>query len=151
LDTNADTNEVADDDGKRGTYQHHTPDVKARVLADLRLGESAAYLAEKYDVPAKTISNWRRSILAEIGLKKKAVIEDKMLEYLSANLETLRRQAHIFGEREFIESQPADKLGQLHGILADKALRLLSAFGEADNGDGATPTGTPAPDATGKK
>jgi hypothetical protein len=45
-----------------------------------------------------------------------------------AGLETLEAQARAFRDPAYLARQPAGELAVLHGVLADKLIRILSAF-----------------------
>jgi hypothetical protein len=62
---------------------------------------------------------------------KRERIGDLLLEYLETNLETLKAQQVVFRDETWLKQQSASELAILHGVSADKALRLLE--GLADN------------------
>jgi hypothetical protein len=65
--------------------------------------------------------------LAEINAKKKDEFGELLSGYLSQILRTLQLQADVVSDKEWLKKQPADALAILHGVLADKAIRLLEA------------------------
>ena len=60
--------------------------------------------------------------------KKKEQIGDLLLEYLSTALETLQTQAEFFSDEAWLAKQNAADVAVLHGVITDKAVRLLEAL-----------------------
>lgn len=114
----------------------HTDETRAQVIAALLAGQGVNEVAAQYDLPKETVSYWKKSIpdaqLALIRTKKGERIEVLLFDYLTTLLETLRKQAEIAGEREYVHKQPADSLAVLHGVMADKGIRLLEAAHRAN-------------------
>jgi hypothetical protein len=46
-------------------------------------------------------------------------------DYMLASLATLRKQAEVASDASYIRRQRAGELATLHGVMADKSLRLL--------------------------
>jgi hypothetical protein len=53
------------------------------------------------------------------------------LESVSANVKALKAIAEAVSEPSYISKQPAESIGMLYGILADKAVRFLEAASAA--------------------
>lgn len=109
-------------------------EVKAAALADLTLMGPAA-VAAKYKLNVKTVGVWKvrelpasQAITTELVVQKKHRITALMLEYLEANLNALTAQAYVAADPTYINRQPANELAILHGVLADKSVRLVEAF-----------------------
>ena len=114
----------------RATYSDET---KAQVMAALLTGQSINAVAREYKIPKATISNWKnrdKPGVPESETQKAAEIEDLLSGYLKENLKTLRAQAEFFREETWLKKQEASQLAVLHGVLSDKAIRLLEAFGD---------------------
>ncbi len=109
-------------------------EVKAAAMADLLLMSSGA-VAAKYRLNPKTVSVWKsRELPASqivptdfVGLKKERITL-LMLEYLEANLNAQIAQAYVAADPTYIHRQSADNLAILHGVLADKSVRLIEAL-----------------------
>ena len=115
-------------------------DVKAAVMAALLTGQSAAIIAEEYKIPAGTVRAWahraREAVDTEPVATQKTEIGNKLLDYISASLDTLKKQVEVFGDTDWLKKQPASEVAVLHGVIADKAIRLLEALAErADGGE----------------
>lgn len=100
-------------------------------MASLLAGQGVSEIATEYKLPESTVREWRSSLtseqVAELRAKKGEQIEGLLFGYLTQILTTLKRQAEVASEREYILKQPADSLAVLHGVMADKGIRLLEA------------------------
>lgn len=107
---------------------------KAAALAALLTGQSLDAVADEYRIPRSTLDSWRNPRRPKtFETKKDGEIGDLLLEYLRANLAALKAQAEIFADPEWLREQGAQEAGVLHGIMTDKAVRLLEAFGAHDS------------------
>lgn len=116
----------------------YTDEQKAAVMAALLAGQSVSEVAREYKIPEGTIKDWssRTDRSVPVATGKKAEIGELLVEYVRENLTTLREQAVVFRDPEWLRKQGASELAVLHGVLMDKSIRLLEAMGSA-NGDGA--------------
>lgn len=100
-------------------------------MASLLAGQGVGEIAAEYKLPESTVREWRSSLtpeqIAEVRAKKGEQIESLLFGYLTQILTTLEAQAKVASEREYIFKQPADSLAVLHGVMADKGIRLLEA------------------------
>ena len=100
-------------------------------MASLLAGQGVSEIAQEYNLPESTVREWRSSLtseqFAELRAKKGEQIESLLFGYLTQVLTTLKEQAVVASEREYIFKQPADSLAVLHGVMADKGIRLLEA------------------------
>lgn len=120
----------------RRTY---SDDLKAAVMAQLLQGQSVSSIATEYDIPKGTVSGWKRkakehaadSPLASDATQKEE-IGQLLVDYLRANLDALRAQSEVFADRDWLKDQEASELAVLHGVMTDKAVRLLEALAGAD-------------------
>jgi transposase-like protein len=114
----------------------HPPEVKAAVLAALMSGQGISKIAEDMDIPSRTVEEWAKdSEFAEVRGKKD--ISELTYGYLDALLSCLTKQATHASAENYVSKQSASDLAVLHGVMADKAFRLLSAM-PARTRDGAT-------------
>lgn len=112
----------------------HSDEVRAQVMAALLAGQGVSEVATQYEIPDSTVSDLRKALEAEFGelrTKKGKEIEELLFGYLKSNLVALDAQAKVVSEREYIIKQPADSLAVLHGVMADKSIRLLEAIERA--------------------
>lgn len=121
------------------TYSDET---KAQVMAALLTGQSVSSVAKDYEIPKGTVSNWKRAAQLEAatsqgsGPKKDGPdIGTRLTDYLDKNLAALAAQAEVFAEADWLRTQEASDLAVLHGVMTDKAVRLLEAFGRATETD----------------
>lgn len=113
----------------------YSEETKAAVMASLLSGQSVTAVAKEYDIPRGTIAGWSaqaNSELANVSNEKKAEIGDLLIEYLRANLAALKAQAVVFSDSVWLKQQSASDAAVLHGVMTDKAVRLLEAFGRND-------------------
>ena len=117
---------------KRRKYD---PAVKAQVLAALLTGQGAEKVAQQYQVPVGTVRGWKAKAKADDGVitQKKEKIGELILEYLTVSLSTLKKQAEFFADETWLRKQDASSVAVLHGVLADKAVRLLEALAPGAN------------------
>lgn len=107
----------------------HSDEIRAKVVAALLAGCGVMEIAREMNLPHNTISQYRSKIpenqLDELRRKKGARIDDLVYDYLVQNLETLRAQSKIVSDESYIHKQPAGEMATLHGVIADKTVRLL--------------------------
>lgn len=106
-------------------------------MAALLAGQSVHAVADEYQIPRGTVKFWRSQVRpGPVDPQKQSEIADLLVDYLRANLAALKAQAEKFADPKWLGRQHASELGVLHGIMTDKAIRLLEAFGRS--GDGLT-------------
>jgi len=114
-------------------------DTKAAVMAALLEGQSIRSVAEEYDIPRGTVGGWARKAreqgVSGVSDTKKEEIGELLTEYLAQNLKTLQKQAEQFGDEEWLQKQDAAEVATLHGVMTDKAVRLLEALSANDRPD----------------
>lgn len=107
----------------------YSAETKAEVMAALLAGQSVSSVAREYKIPKGTVSNWKNR--PKSGTQKKAEeVGELLVEYLHANLATLRKQVAFFSDEAWLKKQTASDVAVLHGVLTDKSIRLLEALGE---------------------
>lgn len=113
----------------RQTYSSET---KAAVLAALLTGQAASYVSREYNVPASTVKDWLSQMksgkISPDDPSQKNEIGGLILEYLKANLQALKAQTELFADQKWLSRQGASELAVLHGVMTDKAVRLLEAM-----------------------
>lgn len=113
---------------QKRSYRRYTEAEKAAALADVYLlGPGAT--AAKYGIPRSTLSTWQETyeIVHDPSIKK-GRIETLAMIYLEASFQALTAQAYVVSQPDYIERQPAGELAILHGVVADKSIRLLEAL-----------------------
>lgn len=118
----------------------HDPETKAAVMAALLTGQSVSEVARTYHLNKATVIAWRDAAglgSTTVQPESRAEIGELVVDYLRAVLGTLAVQARVFGEESWIKQQDAADAAVLHGVLTDKAFRLLEALdpGDGDAGD----------------
>ncbi len=125
---------------KRTAYKAET---RAAVIAALLTGQGVESVAAEYKVPKETVKSWRARMRkgalkgAEVAPpepSKRIEIGALLVDYLHANLTTLKQQQVVFSDPVWLAKQEAGELAVLHGVMTDKAIRLLEALGGAQNG-----------------
>lgn len=116
-------------------YDDH---IKAQCLAALLAGQSPAQVAATFGIPVGTLKSWKSRQLngesvASVATDKKERIGTLLLEYLEEGLTTLREQVRVFRDEAWLKEQSASEAAVLHGVIADKQIRLLEAL--VDTGD----------------
>ena len=123
--------------------REYSDETKAQVMAALLAGQSVSSAAQEYKIPKGTVSSWRKVALSraiggmvETDATQKSVTLDDLLQgYVETNLVTLREQSQFFRDKDWLRRQPASELAVLHGVLADKTVRILEAYGNAGGMD----------------
>src|SRR5215475_7319053 len=104
-------------------------------MAALLAGQGVNEVATEYHLDKAVVSRLKNGLSAEelqrVATQKGAEIEQLLFTYLTSNLKALDALAEIVSEREYIIKQPADSLAVLHGVMADKSIRLLEAIERA--------------------
>ncbi len=103
-------------------------------MAALLQGRSIGSVAKEYSIPQGTPVGESRSPdeLQPVATPKKAAeIGDLLTHTWARDLATLREQAIVFRDPVWVRRQDAAALATLHGVMTDKAVRLLEAFGKA--------------------
>lgn len=119
--------------------RQYSDETKAAVMAALLTGQSISRVAEEYDIPEGTIKGWKSKQkngghpVALVVTQKKEEIGDLLIKYLGLSLETLQRQVKFFANETWLQQQSASEAAVLHGVIADKTIRLLEAL--ADNSE----------------
>lgn len=108
----------------------HTDATKAAALAALLEGQSVNQVARAYKLPVGTVKKWSAARKIE-PVEHQKEIGELLLEYLRENLITLRAQAVLFRDPNWMAKQDAGEVAVLHGVLTDKAVRLFEALGNA--------------------
>jgi transposase-like protein len=113
--------------------REYSDETKAAVMAALLTGQSIGSIAEEYSIPKSTVKSWKSRQLngesvATVATEKKAIIGDLLIEYLEANLKALKSQTVVFADETWLKKQTAENLAVLHGVMTDKAVRLLEAL-----------------------
>lgn len=103
-------------------------------MAALLSGQSVSATAREYKIPKSTAMNWKKQLTGDKSpaLSHAEEIGDLIVAYLRENLVTLAAQMRHFRDPEWLKKQPANELAVLHGVTADKAIRLLEAIEPAD-------------------
>jgi len=109
----------------------HDPETKAKVMAALLSGQGVAEVARDYKLDKSIVSRWKSTIpqqeLQSLATQKEIDFSSMIADYLAENLKTLKAQSEFFREKDWLKRQPASELAVLHGVVADKTVRLLEA------------------------
>lgn len=120
---------------RKGGRNHraHAKEVKAAVLAALLSGQAIDRVAEDYKLPIGTVKGWKSKQRGEQPItttpNQKADVGELLIDYLREGLATLKHQQQtLFRDPAWLQQQGAAEMGTLHGIIADKCVRLLEAM-----------------------
>lgn len=114
-------------------------EIKASVMSALMTGQSINSVAREYNLPKSTVSRWKNEGVSQNGTQKKE-IGTLLLEYLTANLIALREQLIVFSDQTWLKKNSAENLAVLHGVMTDKAIRLLEAMSKLGGDDENSPS-----------
>ena len=108
----------------------YTPETKAAVMSALLTGQSVSSVAREYDIPKGTVSGWKKEVIKPTNpTQKNEEIGELLVGYLRENLKALTAQAEQFQDKDWLREQSAESVAVLHGVMTDKAVRLLEAMG----------------------
>ncbi len=128
--------------------KEYDPEVKAAVLAALLAGQSVNSVAKEYSIPKGTVSSWAKREEETLGgVRRDAASQARggepngqagevgslLLDYLGANLRSLKSQVEVMGEKDYLRAQPIENVALAHGIQVDKAVRLIEALNRAES------------------
>jgi transposase-like protein len=101
-------------------------------MAALLTGQSVSQVAFEFNLGKATVSRWRADLssnqLEQVRTERTETIECLLLDYVATNLKTLKAQSEVAGRPEYVQKQSASELAVLHGVIADKTVRILSAL-----------------------
>ena len=114
----------------------YSEETKAAVLAALLTGQSVSSIAREYSIPKGTVSAWKnRGVTKKATQKRVDRIGELLTGYLEANLTALQSQAVVFSDPAWLKKQLASDAAVLHGVMTDKAVRLLEALSAGSQND----------------
>jgi transposase-like protein len=111
--------------------REYKDETRAAVMAALLAGQSVSSIAREYDIPKTTVSRWKNGGVPISGTQKTEHIGELLVKYLQTNLEALSAQAEQFKDRDWLKKQTASDAAVLHGVMTDKAIRLLEALSKS--------------------
>lgn len=119
---------------------NYSDEIKAAAMAALLEGQSVSRVAKDYDIPRGTVAGWSASLGRNgqtVSNEKKQRIGDLLEIYLEASIKALIAQAGVFASECWLNKQSASEAAVLHGVMMDKAIKLLEAFnsGPAEDQD----------------
>jgi len=124
-------------------HSKYDDDTKAAVMAALLQGQSVTSVSKEYDIPKGTVSGWKSKAEDAAGdsleqmptQKRDSEVGKLLIQYLQTNLDALQEQAEQFSDREWLQKQSAAEVATLHGVMTDKAVRLLEALSANEQTD----------------
>lgn len=102
-------------------------------MAALLSGQAMTAVAREYNIPTGTVRYWKNKAtrtVEGVDTQKKERIGELLVSYLSTSLETLEAQARMFKNETWLAKQNAADVAVLHGVVTDKAIRLLEALAQ---------------------
>src|SRR3990167_5830298 len=118
-----------------GKYAH---DVKAAAISRVLAGEGAAAVGRDLNIPLTTVCGWVATVPKnQIAVVHQRELGELVYEYTSEALAALIAQCRKAADPAWLEKQGADGLHLLHGVMADKVIRVLAAVERARPDPGA--------------
>lgn len=109
----------------------HSDETKAAVMAALLTGQGVNEVARQYNLDSGLVSRWKQGLsteeLQQVAVENSLRIEGLLFRYLEANLTALKAQSTLAGDVSYLKQFPPQQLAVLHGVMADKAVRLIEA------------------------
>lgn len=107
-------------------------------MAALLAGQAVATVAREYDISRETVRRWQQYVTKHYRSKSE-INADRLAgligEYLYESLTTLSAQVRVLRDGDWLRQQDAPGIGVLHGVLFDKAIRVLEAVERAGAGE----------------
>ena len=116
----------------------YSEETKAAVMAALLVGQSISSIANDYNIPEGTVKNWSVKVKQNGGVvesvqpQKREQLGELIVNYIEALLITLYEQQKVFRDEKWLKEQSASEVAVLHGVLADKGIRLLEALADKE-------------------
>lgn len=117
----------------------YSEQMRAQALAALLTGQSFSEVSRMFGIPIGTLKSWKSRSADALDAPdatgastKRERIGTLILEYVEEGLTTLREQVKVFRDETWLKQQSASEVAILHGVIADKQIRLLEAL--ADEG-----------------
>lgn len=112
------------------------PELKAQCIALLLQGQVPSAIEKQLGVSKWTIYKWKREgdvseALKQMREDRREEIEALMFDYVTTGLMSLKKQAEVMGEDDWIRKQNAEGLAIVHGVAFDKVVRVLEAANTA--------------------
>jgi len=123
----------------------YAPEVKAAVVAALLEGQAASKVAADYHLPEGTVKAWGSRLrngaseLRAVATERRDEIGALLVEYLRESLVTLKVHTTFARDSAWLGQQNAADFAVMHGVLMDKAVRLLDALGGPQPATDASP------------
>jgi len=107
------------------------PEIKASIIQRMKDGEDVSSLAREFRILPSTIRNWLKAEQLDLngmrGRENGQVLDEAIFDYVVTALECLTIQAQVFSDESYLKTQSAESNAVLHGVVADKAIRILEA------------------------
>ena len=113
----------------------YSDEVKAQAMAALLAGQSINAVSRQYNIPKGTIGSWKDRDIDNVAKNatQKESLDNLLFSYVEESIKTLKAQVIIFRDESWIKRQSASELAILHGVITDKAIRLLEAAAQAND------------------
>ena len=122
--------------------REYSEETRAAVMASLLAGQSVSSVSKDYNIPRSTVANWsaiaNKAGVPVVPSQKNERIGELLLDYLEENLKALRVHSKVFSDEAWLKKQHASDAAVFHGVMTDKAVRLLEAFGDDSDSDTAS-------------
>lgn len=108
----------------------HSDETKAQALAALRCGTVFSDVARRFSIPKATLSGWAKTAgidIEQLRTEKKQALADLIAEYMTTGFKALIAQNIAASDPDYIKRYSPESLAILHGVMADKQLRVLEA------------------------
>lgn len=109
------------------------PELVAQMTAALLAGMEAAEVAEKFQMPRRTVERLAANLgpkLAEVGAKKLDRIGDLLADLIESNVGGMKAIARQATKETYLKEHGPTALSDLYAQLADTTVRLLEAAGD---------------------
>jgi hypothetical protein len=116
----------------------YPPELRAACLSALLQGQTLNSVAAQYSVGRRTLIEWKKAANLGATPMNQATRQDigeLVADYLRGSLEALSAQFEVLRDPEWLREQGAAELATLHGVMTDKAVRIMEAITATENND----------------
>lgn len=114
----------------------YSDEIRAAAIAAVAAGASIASVARQHGVSRRAVQIWRDQahLAPSVSQQNQVQLGELIADYLRTGLAALASEARLFGDPDWLKGQSASDLAILHGVLADKLVRILAGVEAAAEG-----------------
>lgn len=108
--------------------------IKAAVLAALLLNQPVALIASRYNLSYSTVAYWKKSFDLETPDQRVQSLSDNLMVFINQEIQNLIAISIVTSDEDWIKDQTASELSDFLNVKHNTMLKVLEAFGKAQEG-----------------